>query len=167
MMSIPHHHKTYWRSVRWIACRGGCRSPPKSAKRKRNQDTKRRQEATAHAGAQRPPPTGRPRVAFRGSIPQTGVGPQAEQPTARPWSQQCKREVLLDNRECKATVKARQGKAASPTPGALTDSPPTDRLLLLPAWCGRGKLGPAFAMRPEKERTETKNSESRLPYTLN
>ena len=69
MMSIPHHHKTYWRSVRWIACRGACRSPPKSAKRKRKEDTKRRQEATAHAGAQRPPPTGRLRGRVRESTP--------------------------------------------------------------------------------------------------
>ena len=72
----------------------------------------------------------------------------------------------MDNRECKATVKARLGKTASPTPGAQTDSLSIDRMLHLPAWCGKDKLGPAFATKPEKERTETKNSESRLPYTL-
>ena len=46
--------------------------PPQGRERKRKGDNKTRQEATAHAGTQRPPPTGRLRGAFRESTPRPG-----------------------------------------------------------------------------------------------
>ena len=69
MMSDPSSPWDVLAVYRWKACRGSRRSPPKGAKRKRKEDTKRRQEATAHAGAQRPPPTGRLRGRVRESTP--------------------------------------------------------------------------------------------------
>ena len=46
--------------------------PPQDSERKRKENNKTRQEATAHAGTQRPPPTGRLRGAFRESSPRPG-----------------------------------------------------------------------------------------------
>ena len=64
-------------------------------------------------------------------------GGHAEQPTARPRSQRCKREVLLDRRDRKATVKARQGMTEGPTSGAQTDALSTDRMLHFQPGVGR------------------------------
>ena len=46
--------------------------PPQEHERKRKENNKTTQEATAHAGTQRPQPTGRLRGAFRESTPRPG-----------------------------------------------------------------------------------------------
>ena len=110
--------------------------PPKSAKGngEEKQQTKTGSQRPRGASAT-PAHMGDPGAHSVGPPP--GRSGQAEQPTARPNSQRCRREVLLDNRECKATVKAGQGKTAGPTTGAQTDALSTDRMLHLKPGVGR------------------------------
>ena len=102
--------------------------PPLRRERKRKRETtKQGRKPPPARGLSDPRPQGDPGAHSVGLPPDRGG--QAEQPTARPRSQRCKREVLLDSRECKVTVKVRQGMTAGPTSGAQTYALSTDRML--------------------------------------
>ena len=76
--------------------------PPEGAKgiEKKQENTDRKPEPKrTHSD---PSPQGDPGVVSVGPSPDRGK--PADQPTANPKSQRCRREVVLDSRECKAAV---------------------------------------------------------------
>ena len=76
--------------------------PPKSAKgtETKQQNEDRTPKPTRNHSDRSPP--GDPGVVSVGPSPDRGK--PADQPTANPKSQRCRREVVLDSRECKAAV---------------------------------------------------------------
>ena len=161
MMSEPSSPWVVLADYRWKTSCAVSRSPIQEARGNEKKTTKQDRKPPPTQEPSDPRPQGDPGAHSVGQPPDRGG--HAEQPTARPRSQRCKREVLLDNRECKAAVEARRGKTAGPTPGAQTVPLSTDRVLTLPAWCGKDKLGPAFACGFEKERTKTKIKRLPIP----
>ena len=88
--------------------------PPKGAKGSETkvQNKGRTPEPTRSQGNPSPPEN--PGAHSVSSTPDHSQ--HAEQPTASPRSQLCRREVVSDSRECKAAIKGRQGTAAGLTP---------------------------------------------------